>query len=133
MWFHVILVIVSYISALSKIFSDGYKKALMEAVWRNRRSIKIGIMRLLFPPTSYMLLHFPLPRSSHVLHRNLNATFSKKSCLTSRSQEKERNQVLLHLSLWLSEFNWCLETHKSLHFLSGLANNIFNSFISDWT
>lgn len=124
MWIHVILVIVSYISALSKIFSGDSKKALMETVWCNRRSIKIGIVRLLFPPTSYMLLHIFL--CPEVLLFCINATFSKKSCLTSRSQEKERSQVLLHLFLWLSEFSWCLETHKSLPFLSGLATNIFN-------
>lgn len=69
MWIHVILVIVSYISALSKIFSGDSKKALMEAMWCNRRSIKIGIVRLLFPPTSYVTSYFPLPSSSLVLHK----------------------------------------------------------------
>ena len=120
----------SYISALSKIFSGDSKKALTEAVWCNRRSIKIGIVRLLFPLTSYMLLHIFLCPAVFLFC--INATFSKKSCLTSRSQEKERSQVLLHLFLWLSEFSWWLETHKSLPFLSRLPTNIFNLLISDW-
>lgn len=70
----------------------------------------MGIRRTVFTYqlVMYVTSPFPLPLS---LNWDLNTTFSGRSSLTSRSQEKERSQILVSLA-WLSEF--ILGTHKSL-------------------